>query len=107
MPMMDVEDVIDRLWWVTEESTDGCYLTMQRVKRLPAPAGVTPCAHDENGAEWEAQLRDHTRSSADEPNATAFGATPREAKEALLDVMRQRARGHIARLEAALQGAGE
>ncbi len=104
---MDVEDVIDRLWWATEESTDGCYLTMQRVKRLPPPAGVTPCAHDENGAEWEAQLRDHTRASSDDPNATAFGATAREAKEALLDVMRQRARGHIARLEAALQGACE
>ena len=104
---MDVEDVIDRLWWATEESTDGCYLTMQRVKRLPPPAGVTPCAHDENGAEWEAQLRDHTRASSDDPNATAFGATAGAAKAALLDVMRQRARGHIARLEAALQGACE
>lgn len=104
---MDIEDVIDRLWWATEESTDGCYITMQRVRRLPAPAGVTPCAHDEDGAEWEAQLRDHTRSSSDDPNATAFGATPRAAKERLLEVMRQRARGHIARLEAALREGGE
>ena len=104
---MDAEDMIDRLWWATEESTDGCYLTMQRVRRLPAPAGVTPCAHDENGAECEAQLRDHTRSSSDDPNVLAYGATPREAKERLLEVMRQRARAHIARLDAALREGGE
>lgn len=99
---MDLEDVIDRLWWATEEYTDGCYLTMQRVRRGINDGETRPCGPDADGAEWEAQLRDHALSVSDDPDATALGRTPREAKEALLEVMRGVARARRDKIIAAI-----